>query len=246
MSVAEALSAPLLLGSICEESEAVAASKDALGPCVSSTSTSSTNDSLKDTVCEISDHSEASEGSMDCMRADGLVHYPPDADADVCVSCVMMYYALAARTHTAVCVVAFAAGVLCGRMYYMCANCSLCRGVCGSRVVRANGLHVRQFLVSHERAVCVLARMHYIRRNIRLARMNYMRRNIRLARMHHMRRNISMQARQKHSWAPIQTTKTVPMHHITQVRECPTSTACDFKTKDMHTNHNLILPINKC
>ena len=123
MSVAEALSAPLLLGSICEQSEEDAVGKDTLGPCASSTSTSSTKDSLKDTVCEISDHSEASEGSIDCMRADGLVHYPPDADADVCVSCVLMYNAVAARTHTAVCVVAFAAGVLCGRMYYMCGNC---------------------------------------------------------------------------------------------------------------------------
>jgi len=123
MSVAEALSAPLLLCSICEESEAVAASKDALCPCASSTSTSSTQDTLKDTVCEISDHSEASEGSIDCVRADGLVQYPPDADADVCVSCVLMYNAVAARTHTAVCVVAFAAGVFCGRMYYMCGNC---------------------------------------------------------------------------------------------------------------------------
>ena len=133
MSGAVALSAPLLLCAICEQNEESVGIKQAIGPSCSSTlSASGTQDSLKDTICEISDRSAVSEGSIDCMRADGLLHYPPDADADVCVSCGMMYNALTARAHKAVCDVAFAAGVCCGQIFHMC-------GMCWSRMV---GLYV--------------------------------------------------------------------------------------------------------
>jgi len=115
MSAVEALSAPLLLCAICEERESDVAFKEEAASCyTSSVSAAETQDSLRDTLCEISDNSKGSDASearvasLDCMRADGLVHYPPDADADACASCALVYRALAERAYSAACAMACA------------------------------------------------------------------------------------------------------------------------------------------
>jgi len=131
------MSEPLLPNDACAAHEL-----ELCAGCVRDLSLAETDRSAGEKLCVLSEDSEGSESgegggagegsacsaeselSVDCVRADGLLPFPPDVDADVCAACAASgsaaYAAVAAGAQAALHAVVFAAGACVARVGRPC------------------------------------------------------------------------------------------------------------------------------
>ena len=139
------MSEPLLPNDACAAHEL-----ELCAGCVRDLSLAETDRSAGEKLCVLSEDSDGSEGggndgggddgegdssegiacstdselSVDCVRADGLLPFPPDVDADVCAACAASgsaaYAAVAAGAQAALHAVVFAAGACVARVGRPC------------------------------------------------------------------------------------------------------------------------------